>query len=454
MIRLLASLALFICSGNAFAQWQWWNPININTVEAQSDGKILALGYFDAFSGLEGKQFVRLHPDGLIDHSFTPALPSDPYTSINALFIQPDDKILLGLANSNGIVRLHADGTRDQSFQLDWTPANWSDYAYPVGLQNDGKLIALGQFSYIHNEATNHGFARFDTNGAFDPAFMPQFSFQEQPTRPYHAILQPDGKILVTGQFDKINNQSVGWTARLHQDGSLDPSFSSDTNIYSYNQFYDVQPDGKFIMSGPLGLVRFNSDGTLDARFNPGLGVFGTNRYVAGARVQRGTNILVFGRFEAYDAFPRKSIARVHHDGTLEPTFDAGLDLRLPAPIWQQNLLVNSVKVLPDQSFIVAGYFTHVLGLPGSSILRFTADGQIDLSFQAFQPTMHHPSFTHDGYYQFHIEGHRGRSYRVEASTDLETWEPLRNFIITTVPFHYIDLRPPSGLNYYRITAL
>jgi uncharacterized delta-60 repeat protein len=452
--HLVCSFCLLTSGSAAFAQFPWWVPLHISTIETQSDSKVLIVGGFDTFTGLEGKAVVRLNHDGSIDPSFNAALTD--YNSIISILAQPDDKVLVSQNNSNGIVRLNVDGTLDPGFQLQWVQGEWFSYILPVGVQSDGKILAMGQFTAIAGDKTNYGLARFETNGNVDATFHARLSYLDQPAMPYSVLLQPDGRILVTGQFDEINDEPVSWTARLNNDGSVDHSFIGTNNIYYYNQFFDLQSDGKIITADPLGLTRLNPNGTLDPRFNPGLGVGGTNRYVSSAKIQRETNLLVFGRFEYYDGEYRKSIARVNGDGTLDQSFDAGLELNLPFsfPTMQQSPVVNAVKVLPDHSFLVAGSFSHVQGKPSGSLVRFTADGQLDQSFQAFQPRIRDISLTSDGFYQFLIEGHRGRSYRVEASTDFKNWLPLRNFVITGPPFHYIDLNPRSGHFFYRITAL
>ena len=88
----------------------------INSIAAQSDGKILIAGGFIGYGTVTRPGLMRLNPDGTPDDSFAPAATVG---GVNGLDVQPDGKILIG-SNGNGrVVRLNADGTTDQSFFVD-----------------------------------------------------------------------------------------------------------------------------------------------------------------------------------------------------------------------------------------------------------------------------------------------------------------------------------------------
>ena len=82
--------------------------------------------------------------------------------------------------------------------------------------------------------------------------------------------LQPDGKIIIYGDFEVVNGVPKQRFARLNADGTLDTSFSFDPSSMSPVTNVVVQPDGKIIVSGSYGvpkLIRLNSDGSLDGTF-------------------------------------------------------------------------------------------------------------------------------------------------------------------------------------------
>src|SRR5438045_2956812 len=89
--------------------------------------------------------------------------------------------------------------------------------------------------------------------------------------------LQPDGKVLVGGWID----EGHGYLVRLNADGTVDNGFNAAVGgegtpltVYSFC----VQPEGKIVIAGEFTLAdgqsrtniaRLNPDGTLDMSFYP-----------------------------------------------------------------------------------------------------------------------------------------------------------------------------------------
>jgi len=98
--------------------------------------------------------------------------------------------------------------------------------------------------------------------------------------------LQPDGKIVMVGSRVNASTYQDFVVARYNPNGSLDTTFgnngwSSATFGAGYEAAVsvDIQPDGKIVGGGTvrnvlnvpsqdLGIVRFNSDGSLDTTFD------------------------------------------------------------------------------------------------------------------------------------------------------------------------------------------
>ena len=87
--------------------------------------------------------------------------------------------------------------------------------------------------------------------------------------------LQPDGKVIISGLFTSFNGVSVaGGLARLNTNGTLDATFNPGTgpNAPGYtitSVFLTCQPDGKTLIAGNFtsfngtninGIARLNSD--------------------------------------------------------------------------------------------------------------------------------------------------------------------------------------------------
>src|SRR5204863_3418986 len=89
-----------------------------------------------------------------------------------------------------------------------------------------------------------------------------------------------------------------------------------------------LQPDGKVIVVGNFsyighferaGIARLNADGTLDTSFDPGVGANGAINLVA---LQSDGKVLIVGAFTMVAGTPRKVVARLNGDGTVDGSFD------------------------------------------------------------------------------------------------------------------------------------
>jgi len=153
---------------------------------------------------------------------------------------------------------------------------------------------------------------------------------------------QPDGKVVLGGDFSAVNTLARGKIARLNFDGSTDRSFNPGTGVSGFVRALALQPDGRILVAGGFdavnGIPRFNiarlmTNGTLDATFNPGLGTDAPIRAIA---VQPDGKILIGGDFNTVGGTNRNYIARLTSDGKLDTTFDPGFGPDAP---------VNSIAV-------------------------------------------------------------------------------------------------------------
>ena len=104
----------------------------------------------------------------------------------------------------------------------------------------------------------------------------------------------------------------------LETTGTLDAPFDAGTFTDGQVNASIIQPDGKFLICGSFtkangvtrrNIARFNSDGTLDATFDPGSG---TDSGFSGMILQPDNKILIFGGFSTVNGVPRfASIARL-----------------------------------------------------------------------------------------------------------------------------------------------
>jgi uncharacterized delta-60 repeat protein len=349
----------------------------VRTIVLQYDGKILIGGEFFIFNGTSRNRIARLNTDGILDTSFNPGKGAN--NVVRSLVQQSDGKILVsGFFSSYndigriGIARLEADGGLDNSFFTDTE----SGSIITMTLQLDGKILIGGMFS-TYNRLSNVTFDRLNLEGGFDSSFNPRTGANGDPLS---IILQPDGKILIGGYFTSYNGITRNRIARLNSDGSLDSSFTPGTGANFVVESMVLQPDGKILIGGQFTIyngttryliARLNEDGSLDTSFNPGTGQVGRIRTMV---LQFDGKILVGGYFSSFNGTNRNGIARLNSDGSLDTSFDPGIGT---------DNTVSSIVLNSNGKILIGGFFSSYNGVKTNGIARLNGDGSLDSSFQS-----------------------------------------------------------------------
>jgi uncharacterized delta-60 repeat protein len=140
------------------------NQPSIGLVVVQSDGRLLVRGSFNEFDGVERNRPARLNADGSLDTSFD--ADTTAFISISCMALQADGRILLGGNETNStmlkpgrIARLNADGSLDASFSCGPIVGGGPEGGpRTIIVQPDGKLIVTGSFSSVDGISRNQIF--------------------------------------------------------------------------------------------------------------------------------------------------------------------------------------------------------------------------------------------------------------------------------------------------------
>lgn len=359
----------------------------------QPDGKILIAGEFTAYNGVTRNGVARLLEDGTLDTTFNPGTGiAGGYNFIYSVAVLSDGRVAIAgsFTSFNGVPRasvalLHADGTLDTSFNAGTGPgpAN-TDYIVNVSVQSDNKLILTGTF-HTFNGVTKNTICRLNTDGSFDAGFnMGNGAGSLNPTTRiiWTSAIQPDGKILIAGGFLEYNGTAITRVARLNIDGTLDNTFSQPgTGLNNLVEKVLVQPDGKIVIGGQFTnynntgrnrIVRLNADGTLDSAFTAISNASGT---VSAMALQSDGKLVIGGLFTNYMTVASRKIARINTDGSLDTTFNVGTGFNLPS-----DANIYSITSLPDNKFIVGGYFTNYNGTTQNNITKLKSANNVMVS--------------------------------------------------------------------------
>ncbi|HEX8370323.1 MAG TPA: hypothetical protein VF604_17385 [Pyrinomonadaceae bacterium] len=370
-----------------------FSSASIGKILLQPDGKIIGIGDVLAPSGFTQRSFFRLFSDGSLDAVFGNNLPTSFFgQQISKIELLADGRIfmsgklwLTSQTNHKKLMRLNADGTLDQTFQI---PEITGGAVDGFDLQPDGRILAYGNFGKANGQS-RVSFARFNSFGAPDENFRYAF-VRSYGVNVKAAARQADGKYLIAGDFSVVNGEyvnnpeytyssyenSFGTIVRLNQDGSLDSSFAPFTNLMDELCCVVVQPDGKVLIGGNIRpvvslktyLVRLNADGTKDTSFNRvPIETGGDYDSIETLRLQPDGKILVGGFFERVGGVEGRNLVRFNADGSFERFFPA-------SQYHGSGHMVEHLIIQPDGKIIGGGLLPR---LP-----RFNADGTLDMSFR------------------------------------------------------------------------
>lgn len=315
---------------------------------------------------------------------------------VQAMAVQADGKILVGgpMTNVNGVFRLRLarlmpDGALDTTFirhiPPDSSEPGWFNTTISaIAVQPDGLILLGGNFTNVQG-AARPGLARIYTNGTLDVSFSPVI--ESQPGSPYFAeprhirtiTLQPDGRIVIGGSFSHVSGVPRESVARLFPDGSLDPSF-------------DPQPPRR----SPASTARRNvyaalrePDGNLVVGGTEGVERLGLN----GDRMAR----IAVGSFATVRALARQvdgaivvggdfddigsgavtgSLARIRHDFTVDTSFNPAVE-----SLTTYITGVTALHIQPDGKIVVGGSFSRAGDTLRIGLARLLANGTLDASF-------------------------------------------------------------------------
>ncbi|MBU0488543.1 MAG: T9SS type A sorting domain-containing protein, partial [Bacteroidetes bacterium] len=253
------------------------------------------------------------------------------------------------------------------------TGAGFDQLVASIKIQNDGKIIAIGNFlSYNGDSCTR--MARLNTDGSLDPGFNSGSGFNG--TNMYDVEIMPDGSYLVSGDFTIYNGRVCNRLARIFPDGSLDTLFMHGTGLNWWPWPILVQPDGRILAGGAFTsydgesynrIIRLLPDGSPDTSFHVANGF--AEPWVRTMDLQSDGKILVGGSFDIYNGTYSPSLIRLNKDGSIDTTFHTGTGF---------NGSVTSVKVAPDGKILATGGFTiyNYQSHPGS--VRLFPNGSCD----------------------------------------------------------------------------
>ena len=278
-------------------------------------------------------------------------------------------------------------------------------------------------------------------------------------------IRQADGKVLAS--YDNFSGQMHSYgVQRLNLDGSADASFSVVTN--GEPSLMTTQPDGRVLLGGDFtkingqthqGLARLGADGVLEDAFNASVQSENLNLLIVLAlTLQDDDKILVGGLFTGVNGVAHQSVARLFADGTLDPNFTVDAT----------DNGVNALAIQSDHKLLLGGVFNTVNGTPRLELARVSggqrpalltesvplANGVYYLKFAKSGSPFGYYTYLPDSHYVYHFD--MGYEYVFDAA-DIARGAYLYDFASSgffytsaVLPFPYLyDFSLQTFLYYY-----
>jgi uncharacterized delta-60 repeat protein len=299
---------------------------------------------------------------------------------VNAIETQTDGKVVIAgsfhkaLPNERfDILRLNADHTVDTTFNAG-TATQGSGTINSVFIQPDGKILIGGTFNRFNGVSTSSPLLRLNADGNADTTFNVTGL---DVTSVYDIDRQSTGKILASAS--NLNGSS--FIARFSVDGSWDQT-SVRPGGTGFGFRIDVTSDDRVLVGGTFAyaingntfrnLTRLTSALATDTSFAADVETTGSG-FVEPSEIIGGRILIWGGGIISVNQVPRRGVAILLNNGNLDASFD-------PAPM--QTEIINAAAIQDDGKVLIAGEsFTRWNTFVRGNLARLNADGSLDSNF-------------------------------------------------------------------------
>ena len=280
------------------------------------------------------------------------------------------NEVRLGLAKVDAIV-----GSVDRQFNAQ---VQYPGYVRALARQPDGKVIIGGDFYFVGG-LPRQNLARVNADGTLDITWAPATS------GPVLALAWSSNSVFVGGSFTNVSGFPRRFLARISTAGRdavdelWNPSpnarvlgfATSGTNLFVSGDFFLIGGQLRF----RVAKVSTLGTGEVDSQWNPGL--FPKSGFSTPALALSGDDLFMGGFFDSVGGLARTNLVKVSATGTgaVDPLWNPGLiGANPPPPDFAYAPEVSALQVVGTNLF-VAGFYTNVGGVPRAGLAKLSTLG-------------------------------------------------------------------------------
>lgn len=174
----------------------------------QADGKLILVGTFSTFNGVQANRIVRLNLDGSVDNSFGAGTGAN--SDINSIrYNATTNKIVIGGSfttfngkTATGVNLLNADGTNVSTFNSQAITGGITTFA---GQLNNGKIIVSGSFNK-YGDYLRQGFMVLEANGQLAVGYNNTGGFQGMIYDMVETPIAGGSQVILVGNILRFNS--------------------------------------------------------------------------------------------------------------------------------------------------------------------------------------------------------------------------------------------------------
>lgn len=209
----------------------------------------------------------------------------------------------------------------------------------------------------------------------------------------WSVAVQPDGKLIVLGDFAGFNGNGCRGIVRLNADGTEDLAFTANCGT-GFNTTPGGLPKVKLLSTGAIivacsgpasfdgtsygGILKLSSAGVFDTTFNTNIGT-GFVDSLYGLMITAADDIIVLGRQTTFNgSAAADGITKLSSAGVFDSTFDTNLGTGVDISGGQSP---RAAAEQSDNKIVVVGDFTTFNGNGRNKAFRLNSDGTEDTAY-------------------------------------------------------------------------